>query len=80
MSEIARETIREIPSYILDEKERKGIQKQNDELESKIAVEKARQRQPLDYEKVKAFLTYFARNNDLTTKKRTSFSTRSYTA
>ena len=30
-------------------------------LESKIAVEKARQIQPLDYEKVKAFLTYFAR-------------------
>lgn len=34
---------------------------QQDELESKIAVEKARQIQPLDVEKVNAFLTYFAR-------------------
>ena len=38
-----------------------SLEQQNDELESKIAVEKARQIQPLDYEKVKAFLTYFAR-------------------
>ena len=37
------------------------LERQHDELESKIAVEKARQIQPLDYEKVKAFLTYFAR-------------------
>ncbi len=37
------------------------LERQNDELESKIAVEKARQIQPLDYEKVKAFLTYFSR-------------------
>lgn len=36
-------------------------EQQNDELESKIAVEKARQIQPLDYEKVKAFLNCFAR-------------------
>ncbi|MDE5896975.1 MAG: hypothetical protein K2H43_04085, partial [Clostridia bacterium] len=34
---------------------------QSAELESKIVVEKARQIQPLDCEKVKAFLTYFAR-------------------
>ena len=33
----------------------------NDEFESKIAVKKVRQIQPLDYEKVKAFLNYFAR-------------------
>ena len=38
-----------------------SLEQQNDELESKIAVEKARHIQPLDYEKVKAFLTYFAR-------------------
>ncbi len=37
------------------------LERQSDELESKIAVEKARQIQPLDVEKVKAFLTYFAR-------------------
>ena len=37
------------------------LEQQNDELESKIAVEKARQIQPLDIDKVKAFLTYFAR-------------------
>lgn len=37
------------------------LERQSAELESKIAVEKARQIQPLDYEKVKAFLTYFAR-------------------
>ncbi len=38
-----------------------SLEQQNDDLESKIAVEKARQIQPLDYEKVKAFLNYFAR-------------------
>ncbi len=37
------------------------LERQSDELESKIAVEKARQIQPLDCEKVKAFLTHFAR-------------------
>lgn len=37
------------------------LERQSAELESKIAVEKARQIQPLNYEKVKAFLTYFAR-------------------
>ena len=37
------------------------LERQSAELESKIAVEKARQIQPLDCEKVKAFLTYFAR-------------------
>ncbi len=38
-----------------------SLEQQNDELESKIAVEKARQIQPLEYEKVRAFLNYFAR-------------------
>ena len=38
-----------------------SLEQQHDELDSKIAVEKARQIQPLDVEKVKAFLTYFAR-------------------
>ncbi len=38
-----------------------SLEQRNDELDSKITVEKARQIQPLDYEKVKAFLTYFAR-------------------
>ena len=37
------------------------LERQSDEVESKIAVEKARQIQPLDVDKVKAFLTYFAR-------------------
>lgn len=37
------------------------LERQSDELESKIAVEKSRQIQPLDYEKVKAFLTYFSK-------------------
>lgn len=37
------------------------LERQSAELESKIVVEKARQIQPLDYEKVKSFLTYFAR-------------------
>lgn len=37
------------------------LERQSDELESKIAVEKARQIQPLDVNKVKVFLTYFAR-------------------
>ena len=37
------------------------LERQSAELESKIVVEKARQIQPLDCEKVKAFLTYFAR-------------------
>ena len=37
------------------------LERQSAELESKIAVEKARQIQPPDCEKVKAFLTYFAR-------------------
>ncbi len=37
------------------------LERQSVELESKIAVEKARQIQPLDYEKIKAFLTYFAK-------------------
>ena len=37
------------------------LEQQSDELERKIAVEKARHIQPLDYEKVKAFLNYFAR-------------------
>ena len=38
-----------------------ALEQQNDELENKIAVEKARQIQPLEYETIKAFLTYFAR-------------------
>ena len=38
-----------------------ALKQQNDELENKIAVEKARQIQPLEYETIKAFLTYFAR-------------------
>ena len=38
-----------------------SLEQQNDELDSKIAVEKARQIQPLDCEKVKAFLNYFVR-------------------
>lgn len=37
------------------------LEQQSDELESKIAVEKVRQIQPLDVEKIKSFLTYFAR-------------------
>ncbi len=38
-----------------------ALEQQNDILEEKIALEKARQVQPLQYETVKAFLTYFAR-------------------
>ena len=38
-----------------------SLEQQSDELESKISAEKAQQIQPLDIEKVKAFLTYFAR-------------------
>ena len=38
-----------------------ALEQQNDELESKIAVEKSRQIQPLNYDKVKAFLNYFAK-------------------
>ena len=38
-----------------------SLEQHNDELESMIIVEKAQQIQPLDCEKVKAFLTYFAR-------------------
>ncbi len=37
------------------------LESQSTELESKIALEKARQIQPLNYEKVKTFLSYFAR-------------------
>ena len=38
-----------------------ALEQQNDALEEKIALEKVRQIQPLEYETVKAFLTYFAR-------------------
>ncbi|MCH5165007.1 MAG: zinc ribbon domain-containing protein [Clostridiales bacterium] len=38
-----------------------ALEQQNDKLENKIAVEKARQIQPLDYETIKTFLTYFAK-------------------
>ena len=38
-----------------------ALEQQNDALEEKIALEKARQIQPLEYDTVKAFLTYFAR-------------------
>lgn len=38
-----------------------ALEQQNDELESKIAVEKARQIQPFDVDKLRAFLDYFAR-------------------
>ncbi len=38
-----------------------ALEQQNDELESKIAVEKARQIQPFDVDKLRAFLNYFAR-------------------
>ncbi len=37
------------------------LEQQSDESESKIAVETARQTQPLDCEKVKVFLNYFAK-------------------
>lgn len=38
-----------------------ALEAQKEELESKIALEKARQIEPLSYETVRAFLTYFAR-------------------
>lgn len=38
-----------------------ALEQQNDELESKIAVEKARQIQPFDVDKLRAFLNYFAK-------------------
>ena len=38
-----------------------ALEQQNDILEEKIALEKARQIQPLEYETVKAFLSYFAK-------------------
>ena len=38
-----------------------ALEQQNDVLEGKIALEKARQIQPLQYETVKAFLIYFVR-------------------
>ena len=37
------------------------MEQQNDELESKIAIEKARQIQPFDVDKLRAFLNYFAK-------------------
>lgn len=37
------------------------LEHQNYELQNKIALEKSRQIQPLEYEQVKAFLTYFAK-------------------
>ena len=50
-----------------------ALEQQNDELESKIAVEKARQIQPLDIEKVKAFLTYFARKQYQSNEEKNEF-------
>ena len=38
-----------------------SLETQKEELESKISLEKARQIKPLEVDKVKAFLTYFAR-------------------
>ena len=38
-----------------------GLEAQKEELESKIALEKTRQTEPLSYETVRAFLDYFAR-------------------
>ena len=38
-----------------------ALEQQNDELENKIALEKAKQIQPLNYETVKTFLTYFVK-------------------
>ena len=38
-----------------------ALEAQKEELESKIALEKSRQTEPLSYETVRAFLTYFAR-------------------
>lgn len=49
------------------------MERQSDELESKIAVEKARQIQPLDVEKVKAFLTYFARKQYQSNEEKNEF-------
>ena len=49
------------------------LERQSDELESKIAVEKARQIQPLDVEKVKAFLTYFARKQYQSNEEKNEF-------
>lgn len=49
------------------------LERQSDELESKIAVEKARQIQPLDVEKVKAFLTYFARKKYQSNEEKNEF-------
>ena len=49
------------------------LERQSDELESKIAVEKARQIQPLDIEKVKAFLTYFARKQYQSNEEKNEF-------
>lgn len=50
---------------------------QREELESKISLEKARQLKPLEVDKVKAFLTYFARKKYENGQEKTSFSTRS---
>lgn len=49
------------------------LERQSDELESKIAVEKARQIQPLDVEKVKEFLTYFARKQYQSNEEKNEF-------
>ena len=49
------------------------LERQSDELGSKIAVEKARQIQPLDVEKVKAFLTYFARKKYQSNEEKNEF-------
>lgn len=49
------------------------LERQSDELESKIAVEKARQIQPLDVEKVKAFLTYFTRKKYQSNEEKNEF-------
>ena len=38
-----------------------SLEQENDVLEEKIALEKARQIQPLNYETVRSFLTYFAK-------------------
>lgn len=54
-----------------------SLEKQKDDLESKILLEKDQQIKPLEVDRVKAFLTYFARKKYENWQEKTRFSTRS---
>lgn len=53
------------------------LEARQSELKEKIALEQSRQIKPLEVDKVKAFLAYFARKKYENRQEKTSFSTRS---